>query len=323
MPAMKKAEHKFRPWMVAVLLLALLAGLGWFTQTEALWTWDDLHRLLNLPLETAALPAGEEPSAAVTFLDVGQGDAVLLQSGGQSCLVDAGHVSAAQDLLRELHQQDLQALEYLVLTHPDADHIGGALSVLRQFPVGEILVPSTDIDPEASGWQDDILWEAQRQDIPVTAVQAGDAFPLGEGTITILLADYPSGGGTNDRSVCLRFAAGSFSFLDTGDAEQKAEAELVRLYGEQLCSTVMKAGHHGSSTSNSRALLQVVRPQAVGISCGAGNDYGHPHRETLETLAEVGAQVFRTDQLGTFTIIWDTEGLHLPVEEAYNEPAAA
>ena len=160
MPAMKKAEHKFRPWMVAVLLLALLAGMGWFTQTEALWTWDDLHRLLNLPLETAALPAGEEPSAAVTFLDVGQGDAVLLQSGGQSCLVDAGHVSAAQDLLRELHQQDLQALEYLVLTHPDADHIGGALSVLRQFPVGEILVPSTDIDPEASGWQDDILWEA-------------------------------------------------------------------------------------------------------------------------------------------------------------------
>ena len=97
----------------------------------------------------------------------------------------------------------------------------------------------------------------------------------------------------------------------------------MRLYGEQLCSTVMKAGHHGSSTSNSRALLQAVQPQAVGISCGAGNDYGHPHRETLETLEAVGAQVFRTDQLGTFTITWDAEGLHLPDEEAYNEPAAA
>ena len=323
MQTMKKTEHKFRPWMAAAVLLALLAGLGWFTQTGTLWTWDDLHRLLDLPMETAALPAGEEPSAAVTFLDVGQGDAVLLQSGGQSCLVDAGHVTAAQDLLREMHQQDVQALDYLVLTHPDADHIGGALSVLRQFPVGEILVSSADIDSEASGWQDDILWEAQSQGIPVTAVQAGETFPLGEGTITILLADYPSGGGTNDRSVCLRFAAGSFSFLDTGDAEQKAEAELVRLYGEQLRSTVMKAGHHGSSTSNSRALLQAVQPQAVGISCGAGNDYGHPHRETLETLEAVGAQVFRTDQLGTFTITWDTEGLHLPDEEAYNEPAAA
>ena len=97
----------------------------------------------------------------------------------------------------------------------------------------------------------------------------------------------------------------------------------MRLYGEQLRSTVMKAGHHGSSTSNSRALLQAVQPQAVGISCGAGNDYGHPHRETLETLEAVGAQVFRTDQLGTFTITWDAEGLHLPDEEAYDEPAAA
>ena len=107
MPTMKKAEYKFRPWMAAVLLLALLAGLGWFTQTGMLWTWEDLHRLLDLPMETAALPAGEEPSAAVTFLDVGQGDAVLLQSGGQSCLVDTGHVSAAQDLLRELLKEEL------------------------------------------------------------------------------------------------------------------------------------------------------------------------------------------------------------------------
>ena len=84
MPAMKKAEHKFRPWMAAVLLLALLAGLGWFTQTEALWTWDDLHRLLNLPLETAALPAGEEPSAAVTFLMWGRETRCCCKAAGRA-----------------------------------------------------------------------------------------------------------------------------------------------------------------------------------------------------------------------------------------------
>lgn len=328
MPIMSKGNGTerrgaLRPWAAAVLL-ALLAAFGWLTERQIWWSWNDLHEWLDLPL-TALQPAdGEIGVTAVTFLDVGQGDAVLLQSGGQNCLIDTGPASSAQELLQGLYLREAETLEYLVLTHPDADHIGGALSVLRQFSVSALLVPFDGIDPDASGWQDDIYEEAARQGIPVTAVTAGQTYPLGEGTLTVLLADHGGAqASTNDRSLCLRFAAGEFSFLDTGDAERETEAELVRQYGDSLRSTLMKAGHHGSSTSNTMELLRAVQPQAVGVSCGADNDYGHPHREALANFAAAGAAVYRTDQLGSITFIYDAEGLHLPGEEIDDGLAAA
>ena len=115
----------------------------------------------------------------------------------------------------------------------------------------------------------------------------------------------------NDASLCTLFTAGNFRFLDTGDAEADAEQRLVDTYGPTLHATLFKAGHHGSYTSNSLTFMQAVRPEAVAVSCGLHNDYGHPHRAALQNYAEVGAEVWRTDLEGSLTFIWQNNTLNV------------
>ena len=116
----------------------------------------------------------------------------------------------------------------------------------------------------------------------------------------------------NDASLCTLFTAGDFRFLDTGDAEADAEQRLVDTYGPTLHATLFKAGHHGSYTSNSLTFMQAVRPEAVAVSCGLHNDYGHPHRAALQSsAATVGAEVWRTDLEGSLTFIWQNNTLNV------------
>ena len=109
----------------------------------------------------------------------------------------------------------------------------------------------------------------------------------------------------NNGSLCLLFEAGGFRYLGTGDAETESEQALVDRYGSNLHAVLYKAGHHGSSTSSSEALLSAVQPQAAAISCGLDNDYGHPHQETLARLQAAGAEIYRTDTMGTITFTYE------------------
>lgn len=322
-PQKTNAKLHFSGW-VWLALAILVCGLviDRFGGTGVIPGWQQLERLVGRSptAQQAASPC------TVTFFDVGQGDAVLIGQDGAFCLIDTGPTDSADSLCRALNQAGVERLDYLVLTHPDADHIGGAVQVLRRIAVEELLVPFAEIDPDASGWQDNIYNDAAQKNIPVTAVQAGQSYALGGGRLQILLANYrPEGpeSSTNDRSVCLRYVNGDFSFLDTGDAEWAAESELVRLYGRELRSTLMKAGHHGSATSNSGALLGAVRPRYVAISCGKDNPYGHPHEQVLRGFAQVDAQIFRTDEDGTLVFTLRDGVLHTPWGEETNDLYAA
>lgn len=113
----------------------------------------------------------------------------------------------------------------------------------------------------------------------------------------------------NNASLCTLFEASDFRYLSTGDAESAAEQRLVDRYGKALHATLFKAGHHGSSTSSTEVLLQVVQPQAVAISCGLNNDYGHPHARALQRLTDAGAEIYRTDTMGTITFTWQNDTL--------------
>lgn len=308
-------------WLVLVLLVCGLV-VERFGGTGPVPGWQQLERLVGRS------PAAQQAASpcTVTFFDVGQGDAVLIGQDGVFCLIDTGSAESAGALCRALNQAGVERLDYLVLTHPDTDHIGGAVQVLRKVAVGQILVPFAEIDPDASGWQDNIYHDAAQKNIPVTAVQAGQRYALGGGQLEILLADFrPEGqeASTNDRSLCLRYVNGNFSFLDTGDAEWAAESELVRLYGRELRSTLMKAGHHGSATSNSEALLDAVRPRYVAISCGQNNPYGHPHGQVIRRFDQVDAQIFRTDEDGTLVFTLRDGVLHTPQEETMYDLYAA
>jgi len=310
----------------AVLLFCLGFSIEHFGGRGGLPDWSRLYRSLGLELTAPdAPPAGD---TAVVALDVGQGDATLLCQNGEFCLVDTGLYETGGDLVQMLTQLGVDRLSLLILTHPHGDHIGGAADVLRNFKVDRLVVTSLTPVEKASSWQRTILNLAGQDGVKTTAAEAGQEYPLGNGTVRILQDNYVDPAcealdeAINNTSICLKFTADGFSFLITGDAEKAAEQALVERYGGELDAVLLKAGHHGSYSSSSWELLQAVSPEAVVISCGANNEYGHPHRSALRRLSANGAEIWRTDQHGSVTFWWDGERLQASCTRETEVPAA-
>ena len=297
----EKAARKRRlPWRRILLLSAilLLVVAAYFIESRS--GWSDLYRAAGVSLDAPDADLLAQTSTTVTVLDVGQGDAVLIGQDGAYCLIDTGPSDAKGDLVRDLQLA------------------GGAREVLRNFAVGQLLVPPWDAKAsgETADWPRGLFDLAAEQGTDVITAEDGTVYPLGSGTLTVLqggeseLYDTDdSSAHVNNASLCTLFEAGNFRYLSTGDAESAAEQRLVDRYGKALHATLFKAGHHGSSTSSTEALLQVVQPQAVAISCGLNNDYGHPHARALQRLTEAGAEIYRTDTMGTITFTWQNDTL--------------
>ena len=327
-PKTTHAKRRF-PWQLALLPVILLLAVASFV-IESRGGWTDLYRAAGVSLDGPNADLLAQSPTTVTVLDIGQGDAVLLGQDGAYCLIDTGPSDSKDDLVRDLQLAGISKLDYLVLTHPHADHTGGAREVLRNFSVGQLLVPPWDA--EASGetvdWPRGLFDLAAQQGTTVTTAEDGAVYPLGSGTLTILqggeseLYDTDdSSAHVNNASLCTMFEAGDFRYLSTGDAEAQAEQRLVDRYGKALHATLFKAGHHGSSTSSTEALLQVVQPQAVAISCGLNNDYGHPHARALQRLAEARAEIYRTDTMGTITFTYQNNTLTAAVPDTLDAAA--
>ncbi len=287
-------------------------------------SWQTLRARLGVPLQTEeSAPQASDGTTTVYVLDVGQGDAVLLCQDGSYCLIDTGPAEAEDALLYDLQTLDVETLDYLVLTHPHADHTGNVRAVLQNFPVAAVLLPSWQPSgEETADWPRHLADYAADSGAEIITAAAGDSFPLGSGTLDILQGGSDDADNVNDASLCTLFTAGDFRFLDTGDAEEAAEQRLLDTYGATLHATLFKAGHHGSYTSNSLAFLQAVRPGAVAVSCGLDNDYGHPHRAALQNFDEVDAEVYRTDLQGSLTFVWQNNALHVETTADIAEPAA-
>lgn len=308
----RRKRRKKAPWWVTVVAAFLLAACGFVIQNYGghygIPSWSEIYEHWDVSSEAPDAALLADTQTTVTVLDVGQGDSVLIGQDGQYCLIDTGTAESQDTLVRDLQQAGITGLQYLVLTHPHADHTGGAMAVLENFPVTELLLPVWQPeDPDAPDWPRG-LWEQAADDgTEVTETSAGDTYPLGDGTLQVLLGGNAETGDSdaNNVSLCLLFEAGDFRYLATGDAEKEIEQTLVDRYGTGLQANLYKAGHHGSSTSSSEALLEAVRPQAAVISCGVDNDYGHPHSETLQRLADVGAAIYRTDTMGTITFTYE------------------
>ena len=249
----------------------------------------------------------------VKVLDIGQGDAILLCAGGENILIDTGDTSARDKLVQELNIAGVKKIDKVIASHPHADHIGGMAAVLSNFEVGEVLdngMPSTS--PVWRGY----MKTMKSKNIPRRNLVRGEkiAFKGGELEVLFPTAELVQAGQNkgyqhhpNDESVCLMLTYGKFSMLFTGDLEKKGEKELADFYGERLKCNVLNSPHHGSKTSSSPPFLRASAPEAVVISLGAGNSYGHPHDATLKKYALLKANVYRTDELGTVTITTDGE----------------
>ena len=251
----------------------------------------------------------------VHFLDVGQGDAILVRYGNKSMLVDGGSIEAGPDVTSYLRGQGVDAIDVLVSTHPHADHIGGLLAVLREFPVK---VAYDSGIPHTTQTYYEYLTLIDRKNIRYVVPQRGDTIDLGPGVTVQVLSPPPGGIGDvdlNENSIVLKITYGDTGFLLESDAGFEAE-DIMRSVGFDLRSDVLKVGHHGSKYSSGAAFLKAVDPKYSVIDVGADNPYGHPAPETLARLDAVSAKVYRTDRDGNVVMKSDGKGIMVTTQRS-------
>jgi beta-lactamase superfamily II metal-dependent hydrolase len=253
------------------------------------------------PTQTPA-PTSEPQAAgfSVHFIDVGQGDAILVETGDADILVDGGPSGSA--VLPYLAGQNMPDIDLLVATHPHADHIGGLDGVLAQYDVREIWTNGASADTQT---YHDFAAAVAAEGTVQREIRRGYSTQFGALTLAALHPTDPLTGDTNGDSIVLRLSCGSVDVLLTGDATADSEASMLGDPSLKLDADVLKVGHHGSSTSTTNAFLDAVTPADAVISVGADNTYGHPAQDTLERLAAHGTTVYRTDLNGTVTLISD------------------
>lgn len=236
----------------------------------------------------------------VHYLDVGQGDCVLVSCDGESMLIDAGDNNQGTKIQNYLKKQGVTKLKYAVGTHPDADHIGGLDVILYKFDCGTVMMP--DVSKNTATYRD-VVDTMKQKGYRNTVPEPGDSFQLGDAVCTVL-GPEESYEDANNNSIVLKVEHGENSFLFMGDAEAEAEADILS-GGADVEADVLKVGHHGSRSSSSQKFLKAVDPAYAVISCGEDNSYGHPHAETLNNLRAMGVDVFRSDEQGTIVAVSD------------------
>ena len=256
----------------------------------------------QLTKETGGTAVSDGSTLEVHYLDIGQGDCTLIRQGDHAMLIDAGNNSKGTKVQAYLENQGIDHLDYVIGTHPDADHIGGLDVIIYKFDCGKVMMPDYSKDTQT---YDDVIQAAKSKDYQIAHPKAGEEYTLGEAEVTVVCPVKDNyGSNANDYSIGVRVQFGENSFLFTGDAEEHSEEDMVSS-GENLKADVYKAAHHGSRTANTEDFLKAVDPQYVVISCGEGNTYGHPHAEVLNRLREMGIQIFRTDDQGTIVAVSD------------------
>ncbi len=233
-------------------------------------------------------------SCSVHFIDVGQGDSILVESDGHYMLIDAGENDQGETVVSYLREQGVEVLDYIIGTHPHSDHIGGMDDVLEAVTVERAILPETDYGTRT---YQEVLEGIEAGNVEVSWAEVGDSYSLGDVSF-LILAPAQAYEDTNDLSVGIKLVCGNTSVVMCGDAEETSELDMCNS-GIDLEADVLKCGHHGSSTSTCDAFLKAVNPVYAVISCGADNKYGHPHVETIAKLQEEDVQIYRTDQSGT------------------------
>lgn len=247
----------------------------------------------------------------VAFLNVGQGDAIFIETPDKvQLLIDGGpDATVLRELPKEMPFWD-RSLDIIMVTHPDKDHIGGLVDVLNRYVVSEIIRTKNDSRTAVSSA---FVFAADAEGSKIHDVDAGKLIKLGASTTLTILspANDPTTWESNSSSLVVKLTYGEVNFMLTGDAPLGIEEYLVETYGKFLQSEVLKLGHHGSRTSSSGNFLDTVAPDYVVVSSGLGNRYGHPHEEVVSAISVRGIKLLNTANQGIIVFKSDGERVWL------------
>ncbi len=316
-PVQPRSSRPFNRKLTWIILAVVVVAAAAITVSEMrggpLPTWDEIYELAGLHEDAL----DHSDCLSVHFVDVGQGDCIYIQApDGESMMIDAGENGNGDNVLSYLDTYGTRALDYVVSTHPHSDHIGSLDEVIRGCTVKNVIMPRlSESNTPATAAYRNLLSAVKASKAKVISAKPGKTVLLGSAVGTVLSPQEQSDN-LNNMSVVLRLDFGEVSFLFTGDAETPIEKDLLAgSYADRLHADVLKLGHHGSSTSSSAAFLRAVDPAYAIISCGAGNDYGHPHRETMQKLAKMEqVQVLRTDKSGSIRFYTNGEEIEVQTD---------
>lgn len=261
------------------------------------------------PTTPAPTPTPIVEELKVHFIDVGQGDAILIDLGEIEILIDGGGKSPG--VVAYLNDYIDGAIEVMVATHPHADHIGGLIAVLDSFEVEEIWLNG---DTSTSKTYQEFMSRVNSEGVSIHEAMRGQSIEVDILYLLILHPIKPLVDDTNNNSIVLRLSYGSINFLFTGDAEKEAEASILES-GLPVQADILKVGHHCSRTSSSAQFLEAVKPEVAVYMAGEDNRYGHPHQETINTLTSVGAKIYGTDIYGNIIVTTDGEAFSIKTEK--------
>ena len=244
----------------------------------------------------------------IHYIDVGQGDSALVQSNNKNLLIDSGPPESSDSLVKYLKSFGVKKLDFVIATHPHADHIGGMQSILKEFNVSYFCAPKVT---ENTDIFKNMIKALKEENTSINTLSYSNYHPidLGENTkveiYSPLNEEYDN---INNYSPLLRISYGETSFLFTGDAEADVEMEVLKL-NKDLKSDVLKVGHHGSITSTTDSFIKEVSPSIAIISSSLDNSYGHPSPQILNKLLDNKIKIFRTDEDGTIILSSDGKSI--------------
>ncbi|MCY6484352.1 ComEC/Rec2 family competence protein [Clostridium aestuarii] len=246
--------------------------------------------------ETSVIPSYEN-KLLVHYINVGQGDSILIQVNNKNILIDAG--PKAKTVYSYLKKHKIKTLHYVIATHPHDDHIGGMSYVINKFKILEFYAPKKIANTETFN---SMITALNKKNLKIIPIKAEKKLDIGKNASCIFVApNNDNYNNTNNYSAVIKITYKNTSFLFAGDAEALSESEILNT-GYNIKSDILKVGHHGSTSSTTTEFLNEVNPKVAVISCGQNNDYGHPNKETLSKLKGKNIIIYRTDIDGTIVL---------------------
>jgi competence protein ComEC len=294
-------KSKYSLLLTAVLLLLIVLLTSCKVQSPE----------LEMPSQVPGPAAGSAKTTKVHFIDVGQGDCTFIElNDGRNILIDGGNRADANVIIGYLKSLNIDYIDYIVATHPHEDHIGSLPTVINRFDIGSIYMPKVTANTKIF---EELLIAIKEKNYRIETAVAGVKIIDTEDTkLTIIAPNSSEYQELNNYSAVAKLTYINTSFLFTGDAEDISEMEIIK-ENFDIRADLIKIGHHGGRTSTTRDFLEAAAPKYAVISVGADNDYGHPHKETIEKLEAMKLQIFRTDMQGS--IIASSDGSSISINK--------